>query len=112
MKTKTKKPAPKIINLKKGFGSPEYGSFHYRNKSARMRASLDENFMIFNFYWKDTGLSFDFRIEGKKEVSGFVKFIQQAYEYAGKRDEPIIIIKRPRLNDEVGQAGKQGKKKN
>lgn len=75
---------PEYIRAKPVFGYPKEGELFCRPKdtSARLRLDMTNDIVVFNFYWPNTGMSFDFRIEGKRQVKAFVDFVARAYKEA------------------------------
>jgi len=88
LKKGTQRPSDKLIKFKNGFANVDMGVLMYRNDRAHLRIWLDKESVIFEYYWDGTGLSFDFRIEGKKEVQSLVEFFKQAYETVVTKGRP------------------------
>jgi hypothetical protein len=87
---KSRKQIPGSINAGGIFARPDQGTLLYSprktgkglfdNDNVRLMAHLSKNTLKLNFIISDTGLSFSFSLEDKKEVKAFVDFVAKAYQ--------------------------------
>jgi hypothetical protein len=83
-RVKAGKKIPGMIEAGKLSARPDHGNLFYRQALINFWMRLTDDQVIFMYSFDKVGLSFDFRIEGEKQVKAFVEFVRKTHEFNTK----------------------------